>query len=207
MVLRHGWRRCAVVLSTLTWHLGRPPSRPLLVHSRPARADAKHARAATPGTDHQRPNCPFTAISSRGDPGWATRGRRGRKQPTGRVGSSTVSGCLATREILGEVTQSVMPEPDQPHRRTASNGEPGDLPGQPANRLILRICLSKTRAGTKRRRALTRLAVVPAGYRSFGLASVAAATMTFATVAGCHRCLSSPPSLRRTSAAAVRRQG
>ena len=62
-----------------------------------------------------------------------------------------------------EITQSVMLEPDQPQTRTSSDGEPGDRPDQPANRLILRICLSKTRAGTKRRRALTRPAVAPAG--------------------------------------------
>ena len=56
--------------------------------------------------------------------------------------------------------------------------------------MSFRICLSKARAGTKRRRALTRPAVEPAVYRSFGFGSVAAATIALATVAG-----SSPSSI------------
>jgi hypothetical protein len=55
--------------------------------------------------------------------------------------------------------------------------------------LSLRIYLSKARAGTMRRSTLTRPAVEPAVYRSFGLGSVAAATIDLATMAGL-----SPPS-------------
>src|SRR5215207_778902 len=51
-------------------------------------------------------------------------------------------------------------------------------------RLILRICLSKIRAGTRRRSMLTRPAPEPAVYRSFGLGSVSAATITLAITAG-----------------------
>src|SRR5207302_3877138 len=61
---------------------------------------------------------------------------------------------------------------------------------QAGRRLSFRICLSNAQAGTKRRRALTRRAVEPAVYRSFGFGSVAAATMDLATVAG-----ESPPSI------------
>src|SRR5690348_11536086 len=55
---------------------------------------------------------------------------------------------------------------------------------QPARRLSLRIWLSKVREGTIRRRRLTRPAIEPAVYRSLGSASVAAATITFATTSG-----------------------
>src|SRR5215217_4772920 len=51
-------------------------------------------------------------------------------------------------------------------------------------RLSLRICLSKIRAGTRRRSMLTRPAPEPAVYRSFGLGSVAAATITLADHGG-----------------------
>ena len=44
----------------------------------------------------------------------------------------------------------------------------------------MRICLSKVREGTIRRRRLTRAAIEPAVHRSFGLASVEAATIAFA---------------------------
>ena len=63
-----------------------------------------------------------------------------------------------------------------PGPRLCGRGSRG--PGQPADRSILADCLSKTRAGTQRRRALTRPAVTPAGYRSFDWASVTAATVT-----------------------------
>src|SRR3954469_20748867 len=61
---------------------------------------------------------------------------------------------------------------------------------QAGRRLSFRICLSNAQAGTKRRKALTRRAVAPAVYRSFGFGSVAAAAIVLATVAG-----SSPPSI------------
>src|SRR4051812_50102356 len=60
-------------------------------------------------------------------------------------------------------------------------------------RLILRICLSKIRAGTRRRSMLTRPAPEPAGYRSFGFGSVAAATITLAITAGGAPGLFPPP--------------
>src|SRR5205085_7887709 len=55
---------------------------------------------------------------------------------------------------------------------------------QAGRRLSLRIWRSNAQAGTKRRRALTRPAVEPAVYRSFGFGSVAADTIDLATVAG-----------------------
>ena len=73
----------------------------------------------------------------------------------------------------------------------ASSGSTGPtVEGQLASWLSLRICLSKARAGTMRRSVLTRPALGPAVYRSFGFGSVAAATITLATVAG-----SSPSSI------------
>jgi hypothetical protein len=59
-------------------------------------------------------------------------------------------------------------------------------------RLILRICLSKIRAVTRRRSMLTRPAPEPAVYRSFRFGSVAAATITLAIVAGSFGRLTDP---------------
>src|SRR5215207_8784402 len=113
---------------------------------------------------------------------------------TGRVALVTGASAGMTNGAYGQCDRKRGWLPRQRASRAGVRGRTGPDPRSAAVtfatrehyviRLILRICLSKIRAGTRRRSMLTRPAPEPAVYRSFGLGSVSAATITLAITAG-----------------------